>query len=59
MGTNDTARSSLSSIKKDYRALGVAVWDSGVQVVFSSVLPVKGRGSNGYRTGATGRVSAT
>jgi len=44
MGTNDTARSSLSSIKKDYRALGVVVRDSGVRLVFSSILPVKGKG---------------
>jgi len=39
--TNDTARSSLRSIKKDY---GAAVRDSGTQVVFSSILPVKGKG---------------
>ena len=44
VGTSDTARSSLRTIKKDYRALGAAVRDSGVQVVFSSVLPVKGKG---------------
>ena len=43
VGTSDTARSSLRSIK-DYRALAVVVRDSGVQVVFSSVLPVKGKG---------------
>jgi len=43
MGTSDTARSSLS-IKKDYRVLGVAVRDSGARVVFSSTLPVKGKG---------------
>lgn len=29
-----TARSSLRSIKKDYRALGAAVSDSRVQIVF-------------------------
>jgi len=44
MGTSDTARSSLRSIKKDYRALGVVVRDSGAQVVFSSILLVKGKG---------------
>ena len=35
VGTSDTARSSLWSIKKDYRALGAAVRGSGVQAVFS------------------------
>jgi len=44
LGTNDTTRSSLRSIKKDYRALGMAVRDSGAQAVFSSVLPVEGKG---------------
>jgi len=44
MDTKDTARSSLRSMKKDYRALGAVMRDSGAQVVFSSVLPVKGRG---------------
>ena len=39
---SDTASSRLRSIKKDYRALGAAVRDSGAPVVFSSVLPVKG-----------------
>ena len=68
MGTSDTARSSLRSVKKDYRALGAAVRDSGAQVVFSSILP-KGRGlkgpvesdesTNGYGTGATARGLAT
>jgi len=44
VGTSDKARSSLKSIKREYRAPGVAVTDSGVQVVFSSVFPVKGNG---------------
>ena len=44
VGTSDTARSSLRNIKKDYRALGAVVRDSGAQVVFSSVLLVKGKG---------------
>jgi len=44
VGPNVAARSSLRSIKKDYRALGAAVRDSGAQVVFSSTLPVKGKG---------------
>ena len=69
MGTGDTAGSSLRSIKKDYRALGAAVRDSGAQVVFSSILPVKGQGFervvksgesvNGYGTSATAKGSAT
>ena len=44
MGTSDTVRSSLRSIKKDYRALEGVVRDSGAQVVFSSVLLVEGKG---------------
>ena len=43
-GTRDTARSSLRSIKKDYRALEVAMRDSTERVVFSSVLQVNGKG---------------
>ena len=43
MGTSDAAGSSLRRIKKIYRLLGAVVRDSGEQVVFSSVLPVKGR----------------
>lgn len=34
MGSSDTDRSRLKSIKKDYRALETAVQDSGVWVVF-------------------------
>lgn len=41
---NVGTRCSLRGIKKDYRALGAAVNDSGVQVAFSSLLPVKGKG---------------
>ncbi|PKU40747.1 beta-galactoside alpha- -sialyltransferase 2 [Limosa lapponica baueri] len=44
MGTSDTARSSLKTIKKDYRVLKVAIRDSGMLVVFSSVFLVKGKG---------------
>jgi len=44
VGINDTARRSLRSIKKDYRALGAAVRNSGAQTDFSSVFPVKGKG---------------
>lgn len=35
----------LRGIKKDYKALGAAVNDSGVQVAFSSLLPVNGKGN--------------
>lgn len=42
VGTSDRTRSSMRRIK-DYRALGVALRDSRVQVVFSSILPVKGK----------------
>lgn len=51
------------------RALGGAVRDSGDQEAFSSVLLITGKGferasriglfNNGYRTGATDRVSTT
>ncbi|XP_075777593.1 uncharacterized protein LOC142827220 [Pelodiscus sinensis] len=44
VGTNDTARCDTERIKCDYRALGVRVKEFGAQVVFSSILPVKGRG---------------
>ncbi|XP_075768762.1 uncharacterized protein LOC142821506 [Pelodiscus sinensis] len=44
VGTNDTARCDTERIKCDYRALGVWVKEFGAQVVFSSILPVKGRG---------------
>uniref|UniRef100_A0A8C8RI01 C2H2-type domain-containing protein n=1 Tax=Pelusios castaneus TaxID=367368 RepID=A0A8C8RI01_9SAUR len=44
VGTNDTARGDPLQIKGDYRALGARVKEFGAQVVFSSILPVKGRG---------------
>jgi len=60
---------SVTSIRKDDRALGEAVRDSGALVVFPSVLPVKGTGlkgplgsdksTNGYRTGATAKDLVT
>jgi len=69
MGTSDTARSRLRSIRKDYRALGAVVRDSGVQVDFHQSSQSKGRGlkgsvqsvksTRGYRTGATARGSVT
>ena len=44
MGTDDTARSSLRRIRIDYRALGEMAKDSVAQVVFLSVLMIKGKG---------------
>ncbi|PKU41657.1 hypothetical protein llap_8032 [Limosa lapponica baueri] len=44
VGTSDTVRSSLRSVKKNYRVLGVMVRNSGAQVVLPSILPVKGKG---------------
>lgn len=46
MGTEDTARSNLEKIKSDYMGvLGIRL--KGVQVVFSSILPIKGKGQLG------------
>ncbi len=47
MGASDTAGSSLRNIKRDFRAPGSTVKDSGAQVVFSSILPSKGRDLKG------------
>jgi len=43
VGTNDTARGNLDHIKKDYRALGMLIKGMWAQVVFSCILPVRGR----------------
>jgi len=45
VGTNDTANRNLSRIKEDFKALGVKAKCFGAQVIFSSILPVGGRGS--------------
>ena len=45
VSTRDTAVSNLKNIKKDYKELGTAVKNSGVQVVFSAVLQVRGMGN--------------
>ncbi|KAJ7415109.1 hypothetical protein BTVI_39404 [Pitangus sulphuratus] len=42
MGTNDTARGDLESIKRDYVALGAMVKGMEAQVVFSPILLVRG-----------------
>ena len=44
VGTNDTARGDLESIECDYMALGAMVKGMEAQVVFSSILLVRGKG---------------
>lgn len=44
VGTNDTARNNLDNTKSVYRASGVIVRYMGAQVVFSSILLVRGKG---------------
>lgn len=44
VGTNDTARGDLGSMKRDYRALGEVVKGMGAQVVLSSILLVRWMG---------------
>ncbi|XP_025065811.1 uncharacterized protein LOC112551083 [Alligator sinensis] len=42
VGTNDTARSNPDHVVGDYRALGARLREMGAQVVFLSILPVRG-----------------
>jgi len=42
---NDTMGQNLGRIKEDFKALGVKAKSIGAQVIFSSILPVGGRGS--------------
>ncbi|XP_074822485.1 steryl-sulfatase isoform X2 [Natator depressus] len=44
VGTNDTAKNDLERITADYVALGRRIKEFEVQVVFSSILPVEGKG---------------
>jgi len=44
-GSDEIAEKSLRSIKKDFRGLGQVVDGAGVQVVFSSVASVAGKGT--------------
>ncbi|XP_059573298.1 uncharacterized protein LOC132244815 [Alligator mississippiensis] len=44
VGMNDAARGNLNRIMKDFEALGAKLKEMGVQVVFSSLLPVSRRG---------------
>ena len=50
VGTNDTASNTVARIKEDYEALGRQLKTLGAQVVFSSILPVTGRGARRERT---------
>ena len=43
--TNDTSGQNLGRIKEDYKALRVQVESIGVQVIFASILPVRGKGA--------------
>jgi len=45
VGTNDTASWNLGRIKENFKVLGVKAKSFGAQVIFSSILPVGGRGS--------------
>ena len=45
VGMNDTTSWNLGRIKEDYKALGVQVKSIGAQVIFSSILPVRGKGA--------------
>lgn len=44
VGTDDTARRNLESIKSDFRVLGATVRSIGATVVFSSNLLARGKG---------------
>ena len=44
MGTNDTAKSNFEEITSDFEVLGKKLKDFGIQIVFSSILPVLERG---------------
>jgi len=44
VGTNDTASRNAGRMKEDFKALGVRAKSFGAHVIFSSILPVGGRG---------------
>ena len=44
VGTNDAARRAPDRLMEDYHALGGVLREMGAQAVFSSILPVSGRG---------------
>jgi len=45
VGTNDTASQNLGGIQEDFKGLGMKAKIFGAKVIFSSILPVGGRGS--------------
>jgi len=45
VGTNDTASQNVGRTKEDFKALGVRAKSFAAQFIFSSILPVGGRGS--------------
>ena len=45
VGMNDTAIWNLGRIRQDYKALVVQAKSIGAQVIFSSILPVRGKGA--------------
>ena len=49
VGSHDTATGQLSTTRRDYMSLRAMLKESGAQEVFSSVLPVRGRGSGRRR----------
>lgn len=49
VGFNDIATRQLLTVKRDSMSLGAMLKGSGAQVVFSSILPVRGRGSGRRR----------
>ncbi|KAK4811185.1 hypothetical protein QYF61_019816 [Mycteria americana] len=50
VGGDEAATQSPRAIKRDFRALGRLVRDSGAQVIFSSLLPVVGSDTRGTET---------
>jgi len=49
VGADEVAVSSPKAIKKEFKALGRLVKESGAQVIFSSLLPVVGRDVERHR----------
>jgi len=49
VGADEVAASSPRVIKKEFKALGRLVKESGAQVIFSSLLPVVGRDVEQHR----------
>lgn len=45
VGRNDTASQNLGRTKEGHKALGLQAKNAGVQAIFSSILPVRGKGT--------------